>query len=444
MKEKWLIINWLEIAMVPLVIIAILLLMMGVRYLASKFELSPEVQRKTVHVAVGISSLFFPLIFSTPLPVFLLIACTIFVMLAMRRGKSKKQGIGSVLHSVSRPSYGEIYLALAVAFLFFRSEENPILFVLPLLVLTLSDTASALVGTAYGRLRFTVVEGTKSLEGVVAFFLVTWICAMIVLLLMSNAAPANVILLSFLIAAFCSLIEADSWRGLDNLFVPVGAHLLLEKYLSAEPMALLWAALFFTIMILIAIRFAATLGITTHEARSRTILIFLILTVTSPENSVLPFFVIFSHTLAGKFNPCESRTPVLDLIAISAGVGLFWLLAGEAIETTVINLFNMTFASVTAIFATLAVLGKTKGNKWQLIIIPISLAIIGICTFIAHMNPVDAHWFEPMWPLVFFGVVISTIIAWVKPAWFSNGRCLKSFGIALIGPVILYIIGGVF
>ncbi len=443
MSEKWLVINWLEIGLVLPVIISILLLMTAVRYLAGKFGLSPEIQRKIVHVAVGISSLFFPLVFSTSIPVLILITCTIFVMLAMRRSKTKEHGIGSVLHSVSRASYGEIYLALSVAFLFFRSDANPVLYVLPLLVITLSDTASALVGITYGKLRFAVAEGTKSIEGVVAFFMVTWISAMIVLLLMSDAGRVNVILLSLLIAAFCALVEADSWRGLDNLFVPIGAHLFLERYLASEPWVLILAALFFVSMILAAIRFSGVLGITPHEARSRTILIFLILTVTNPVNATLPFFAIFTHALAGKLNPCVSRSPVLDLIAASAGVALLWLLAGEAIETTTINLFNMTFAGAAAIFATLAVLGKAEGSKWRFTVIPINLAIVGVCTLITYMNPKEALWYDPIWPPVLLSVALSTIVAWAMPGWFSSWRGPKVFGIALIVPASLFFIDGV-
>ena len=40
------------------------------------------------------------------------------------------------------------------------------LYVLPILVITLSDTASALVGTSYGRGAFAVEDGSKSIEGV--------------------------------------------------------------------------------------------------------------------------------------------------------------------------------------------------------------------------------------------------------------------------------------
>lgn len=442
MTERWLIINWFEIGLVPFVIVGILLLMFTVRFFAQKFDLSSELQRKIVHVAVGIASLFFPLIFSSPLPVLILIATAIMVMLVMRRGRTKQQGIGSVLHSVSRPSYGEIYLALAVAFLFFRSEANAVLYVLPLLVITLSDTASALVGTTYGRIRFAVEEGTKSIEGVVAFFMVTWISAMIVLLLMSDAGRINVILLSFLIAAFCALVEADSWRGLDNIFVPIGAHLLLQRYVDTAPSLLLFAAIVFVGFIFLSTRFSGALGITKHEARSRTILIFLILTVTHPVNAVLPFCAILAHTLACRMNPCASRSPVLDLVAASAAVGLLSLLAGEAIDKTTITLFNLAFAGAAVIYLTLALAAMPKDSPLRHSLLPVAAALVAACSIVAHFNDGEALWYDPIWPPILISVFLSAYFAWSKPEWFKRWRNPKAFGIALIVPTVLFVVDG--
>ncbi|MDJ0614347.1 MAG: hypothetical protein QNJ29_11790 [Rhizobiaceae bacterium] len=444
MIDLWFEFTWLDMWLVPIVIAAILILMYAVRYVAGRYGLGAELQRKIIHVAVGISSLFFPLIFSGPLPVLLLILVAIAVMLTMRRKKSQQDGLGSVLHSVSRPSYGEIYLAASVAILFFRSDVNPVLYVLPMLVITLSDAAAALVGTAYGRIRFAVEDGTKSIEGAIAFFMVTWICAMIVLLLMSDAGRVNVIILSILIAAFCTLVEADSWRGLDNLFVPIGAHLLLERYMGEEPLTLLLIASFFATMIFTVTRFSSNLGITKQEARSRTILIFLILTATTPLNTVIPFCAVFAHAFAQKFNRCESESPVLNLIAVSACVGLFWLVAGESIGTTVISLFTITFAGAAVVFATLAAISEDSRLWMKVALGPVILIVLGMSTLIILQNPTHAIWYDPIWPPILISLAISALVAWKQAAWFRQNRAMKAFGIAMIVPTILFFTDGVF
>lgn len=434
---------WWELGLVPIVILGILLLMVVVRHLAKRLSLSPETQRKIVHVAVGTSSLFFPLIFSSPWPVFVLISCALVVMAWLRQTSQTAGGLGGVLHSVKRPSYGEIYLALSVAFLFSQSEGSPVLYVLPLLVITLSDTASALIGTSYGRFRFAVEDGSKSYEGVIAFFTVTWICGMIVLLLMSDTARLNVIVLSFLIAAFCALVEADSWRGLDNLFVPIGAHLLLARHLGTDPAMLLMVSAAFVVAVLMAIRYSGELGISKHAARAYTINLFLLLSVTQPINALLPLIVIAMHVLARTHKPCRSKTPDLDLLAASIAVSLLWMLAGGSIKLTVINLFNLTFAGVSIIFAVLAAKGSDVAPRWRYTTIPFAAALVGICTMVAQANPIEAQWYNPAWPPILLGVAISLIAVLNRPDWFNTWRAPKAFGIAMIVPVILFVADGV-
>ncbi len=442
MNEKWLIVNYWEIGLVPFVIAAILILMASVRFCAMRYGIAPELQRKIIHVAVGLSALFFPLLFSSPLPVFILIACAIAVMLKMRGGAAK--GVGSVLHSVNRPSYGEIYLALSVAFLFFRSDTHAVLYVLPLLVITLSDTASALVGTAYGRMRFLVEDGTKSYEGVIAFFMVTWICSMIALLLLSSTDRLNVVVISFLIAAFCALVEADSWRGLDNLLVPVGAHLLLYRHLNSDPYMLLIIAIVFTIALLIAIRFSGFLGLTRQAARSYAIMLFLTITVVHPVHAMLPLAAILMHMAARKWHPSRSKTPDLDFLAAATGVGLLWLLAGEAIGSSVLYLFGMTFIGAAIIFAALAGKGEAAPRLWRYAPLPLS---IGLYALLTAMQSGGAMWSDVDIPEPTF-VAASFLFCWILaaalPQHFAKFRSPKAFLIAMIIPVIIYIKEGVF
>src|SRR5262249_54449976 len=159
-------------------------------------------QRKCVHVTTGLYALTLPLTFSNAWPVLLLCSASVLVLGAMRLPALAKTGIGSTIHGVERQSYGELLLAVAVGFTFFRSVGEPVLFVLPILVLTFSDAAAALTGVRYGQRLFQVENGTKSLEGVTMFFLLTFIIAIVTLLLMTDASRVSVILLSVAVAAF--------------------------------------------------------------------------------------------------------------------------------------------------------------------------------------------------------------------------------------------------
>jgi len=115
------------------------------------------------------------------------------VMVTMLWSVGKLAKIFDILPEVKRKIV-QFYLLLAVGFLFMCSQDNPILYVLPLTVIALSDTASALVGTKYARKRFTVAGGEKSLEGGAAFFTVTLVVSLILIMLLTDAPDLNVII----------------------------------------------------------------------------------------------------------------------------------------------------------------------------------------------------------------------------------------------------------
>ena len=137
-----------------LIVVSIALLlgiMAAVRALARRYGWSPELQRKCIHIATCVYALTLPLTFSATWPVLVLVAVSLAVMLVLRLPRFAKEGLGSTLHGVGRKSYGELLLAVAVGFLFFRSVGSPVLYVLPITVLALSDAAAALTGTRYGQ-----------------------------------------------------------------------------------------------------------------------------------------------------------------------------------------------------------------------------------------------------------------------------------------------------
>lgn len=247
-----------DIAAVAAVIGGILSIMGLVRRLAIRFDLSPELQRKLVHVATGTVALSFPLLFASPLPVFVLSGCSIAIMMLLRRQQWRGSPLSAVLHDVARTSRGDIFLALAIAVIFALSRQDLVLYILPMLIVTLADPAAAIIGINHGRRRFPVGEGAKSIEGVIAFFAVAWCAAMIVLPMMTGISWQNAVLLSILVAAFCALIEAECWNGWDNLCVPVGAYVLLSIYITADAFNLMIAIIFVsTAVFLVPLRFAA-------------------------------------------------------------------------------------------------------------------------------------------------------------------------------------------
>ena len=58
-----------------------------------------------------------------------------------------------------------------------------------------------------------------------------WLLSLIVFLLLTDIGRGEAVLLAFITAVFGALLEAASWRGLDNLFIPLGLYFLLANLL---------------------------------------------------------------------------------------------------------------------------------------------------------------------------------------------------------------------
>ncbi|MDR6873775.1 dolichol kinase [Bosea sp. BE125] len=412
---------------------AMLGLLAGTKWLGRRHGLSVELQRKCVHIGTGLYALTLPLTFSERWPAVLLISLSLIVLLGLRLRRFAGDGISSAVHGVARKSYGELFLALSVGFLFFASQGQPVLYALPILVLTLSDAAAALTGTRYGRKHFQVEAGTKTWEGVTMFFLVTWILALILLLLMTEMDRSKVVLFSVMIAAFGALVEADSWRGFDNLFVPIGIHLLLANNLSTEPLALGLLVVAFLATLVFMLAFAPLLGLTNHAARAYAVLVFLICSVTAPHNAILPVATVFTHILARNARPCRSPYPDLDLIAAMSGTALFWLFLGDYTGQNALNAYNLGFAGAAIGF--LALLPRRL-----MLLTAIGVPVIGAILFlVAAANPAHSQWHGPLWPWALGSMALCFITIATIPAWFDRYRAARVMALSLAVPLTLFL-----
>lgn len=226
---------WLGIALV----LAILLgAMAALKAYARRCAPHPEWVRKLLHMSMGLVTLGFPWLFSESWPVLVLATCACAYFAALRVPGPLQRHLGGVLDSVERDSPGEIYFALAVAILFVLARGDVVLFTIPVLLLTFADAVCALIGVRYGRLRYPTGEGEKSAEGSAAFFAVAFGCAHVPLLLFTQTGRLETLLIALTLALLMTFVEAASWRGLDNLFLPLGGFALLKNFLHMDAMAL--------------------------------------------------------------------------------------------------------------------------------------------------------------------------------------------------------------
>ncbi len=238
---------WLTMAIVTLVLLA---LFACLRAWQIRYSPHPEFVRKLLHIMMGSITLTFPWLFNETWPVVTLAASTIIGLWVLKSYKAIRQQWGDVLHGVSRNSLGEIYCPAAVALLFVLADGNALLFCIPVLILTLADALAALIGVRYGQVKYKTSEGSKSLEGSLAFFIIAFLSVHIPLLLFSDVGRAESLLIALIIGALVMLFEAIAWRGLDNLFIPLGAFILLKTYLPMDTDSLI-LKLFVLVLLLV-------------------------------------------------------------------------------------------------------------------------------------------------------------------------------------------------
>ncbi|RYD18264.1 MAG: hypothetical protein EOP88_23200, partial [Verrucomicrobiaceae bacterium] len=223
--------EWLAVAAV---VACLFLGMPLIRLLAKRVGASPEVARKTIHVVMGLSCAAFPWIFDRALPVWILAAIATVPLGIIRMLPALRNGVGSALHGIERPSYGEVLFAPAVATVFTLAAGDLYLYLIPILILTIADAAGALVGTRWGKLRYGSGDGFKTVEGSVIFSCTAFLCAFLPLLLGGRVDAMHALWIGLILALLAMMAEGFSDRGFDNLVIPVGCFFMLEKLLPLE------------------------------------------------------------------------------------------------------------------------------------------------------------------------------------------------------------------
>ena len=191
-----------------------------------------EIRRKALHVLGGLVALTFPLFLTSDWMIVTALGLVLAWMFSVRTIPLLKERFGCVLHDAGRASRGELYFAVAVAGLLFLANSNPVYYVVPVLILSLADAAAAVVGRGWPRGRLPAVFGGKTMSGSLAFFITAFAITATSLSWLTGLTPLPVFAVSMVVAMGCTVAEAVSTGGLDNISVPVTAWLLMSIALN--------------------------------------------------------------------------------------------------------------------------------------------------------------------------------------------------------------------
>ncbi len=196
--------------------------------------LTGNATRKIVHILVGVFVFFVPIVFVSPVPGILMSILFIGVNYVSVRFRLFKG-----MDDTTRETYGTVYFPLAFLLLIiFFWESYPVIISTSILILGLADAAASIIGGSIKNPHtFNLLGDIKSVQGSGAMFLIAFAVSVGCLTLYPFTLPDNaqfagsslafVVALSFIVAAVTTVVEAMAVRGLDNLFIPLSASIIL-------------------------------------------------------------------------------------------------------------------------------------------------------------------------------------------------------------------------
>ncbi len=208
-------------------IVGFLSLIYFCEFIFKKFSLKAEITRKFAHIFSSLISLLFLFTFQSFWYVIILGVAFFFILRIGKHFNTFKS-----IDSVKRKTAGSYLLPISICLLFIwsRLNHNDLFFILPILILGISDPLASIFGTLYKNRTKKIVlfkyEFDKTYMGSAIFSISTFIISIIVLQ-SYQFIGSQLILLSLFIAFVSTFVEILSSNGFDNITVPHAVLLIL-------------------------------------------------------------------------------------------------------------------------------------------------------------------------------------------------------------------------
>lgn len=217
-----------QIGLTILIMIAIVCVLAFTEIIYRRFGLKGEITRKFAHFTATLATSTFPYLFNSHWYVLVLALFFFLVLFLSRHGSQLKS-----IHDIERKSVGGYMLPVAVWVTFFIAEryQSKIMFVLPMLILAVCDPMAGILGMNFKRnnkkIRIFGHELQKTWLGSGAFLVSAFIISAIALYFNTMDFSIKTFWLAMGIASTGTVVEMLSWRGMDNLFIPVSVAVML-------------------------------------------------------------------------------------------------------------------------------------------------------------------------------------------------------------------------
>jgi uncharacterized protein (TIGR00297 family) len=191
-----------------------------------------EVTRKFVHVVAGVLMMVSPFIFHSGIPVLVITG-----MMVLATFLSIKLDLLKSIHGTDRTSYGTTYhpLSFFILVLLFW-DRSPEILTISISILAVPDALAAMVGQRVKNPHFIELDlERKTVEGTVTMFVSSLLCILLLFFYFDIQTHHSMFLVIVLTAMFVTGWELISFKGSDNLTVPLSAAFILNVFMFPTP-----------------------------------------------------------------------------------------------------------------------------------------------------------------------------------------------------------------
>lgn len=191
-------------------------------------KVNPAWTRNFSHLTAGLVSLPYPWVFTSHWWVLLIAVQSSFILFGTRRygfipshHRIAGNGVGSFLF------FASIYLCFLVSFY----TGQKFLFIVPILVLSISDVTASIVGRKLGKKPLNIMKrfviANKTYAGSIAFFLSAMVVVFLLLYIYLDDDLFHASMMALVVSLAASITEAISPRGYDNFSVPLTTLIIM-------------------------------------------------------------------------------------------------------------------------------------------------------------------------------------------------------------------------
>lgn len=221
-----------QLALTFIFLIAISFLLVATELIYRRLGLTGEITRKFAHFTATLSTITFPYLFDDHWYVLALSVFFFVVLFLSRHGTNLKS-----IHDISRKSIGSYLLPVSIYITFLISLliGNKFVFILPMLILAISDPLAGILGINLKnynhKIKLFGFKTNKTWLGSGSFLVSSFIISIIALYFNRMVFDAKTFWLALSIAVLGTLAEMLSGWGTDNLTIPMSVLLLLVLFL---------------------------------------------------------------------------------------------------------------------------------------------------------------------------------------------------------------------